>query len=154
MTDWLLISAPSEHCRVCVLSDNWPRGLGDKDKDEAKTLRVIQWFSDTVDFFWQIAKLKSWHWGLVTDNQRVSIHNSCDALFKTWYCSTLQPDQEQPHPKGNTARRLCRPSESSALCQTYNWESQVFFNTFARVLAWIYANIWQEGGIMCQGQLK
>ena len=31
-------------------------------------------FSDSVDYSWQIVKLESWHWGLVTD----SICNSCD----------------------------------------------------------------------------
>ena len=74
--------------------------------------RHWEWFSDIVTQLTFSDKLQNW--------------NSCDALFKTWYCSTPQPDQEQPHPKGNTARRLCRPSESSSLCQTYDWESQVF----------------------------
>ena len=31
------------------------------------------WLSDTVDYYWQIEKLESCHWGLVViDNQRVS----------------------------------------------------------------------------------
>ena len=28
-------------------------------------------FSDTVDYYWQIAKLESWHWGVVANNQIV-----------------------------------------------------------------------------------
>ena len=31
-----------------------------------------KWLSDTVDYYWQIAKLESWHWGLVIYNQRVT----------------------------------------------------------------------------------
>ena len=30
------------------------------------------WLSDTVDYYWQIAKLESWHWGVVIYNQIVT----------------------------------------------------------------------------------
>ena len=33
---------------------------------------LIKGLSDTVDFSWQIEKLKLWHWGIVTDSQRVA----------------------------------------------------------------------------------
>ena len=38
--------------------------------------------SDTVDYYWQIAKLELWHWGLVIYNESDlhSIRNSCDVL--------------------------------------------------------------------------
>ena len=52
----------------------------DKDKDMDKNKDIESWeqfsdnsdFCDTVDHSWQIAKLESWHWGLVIDNQRVT----------------------------------------------------------------------------------
>ena len=38
--------------------------------------------SDTVDYYRQIAKLESWHWGLV-------IRNSCD-VFLLWFIYIIQ----------------------------------------------------------------
>ena len=46
-----------------------------EDEDDDKNIRsnlVIEWFSDIVDYSWQIEKLKSWHWVLVTDSRRVT----------------------------------------------------------------------------------
>ena len=42
---------------------------------ETKKKRAIKWFSDnsvTVDLSWQNEKLKSWHWVLENDSQRVT----------------------------------------------------------------------------------
>ena len=33
---------------------------------------MILWLSDSVDYYWEIAKLESWHWGVVIYNQIVT----------------------------------------------------------------------------------
>ena len=55
------ISTSSEHCRR-----GWRRSPWDQFID-----LMNWWFNDTVDYFCQIEKRNSWHWGLVTDSQRV-----------------------------------------------------------------------------------
>ena len=39
---------------------------------------VNQWLSDTVDYYWLIAKLESWHCGVVIYNKLV-----------TWFSNTI-----------------------------------------------------------------
>ena len=51
--------------------ETWNDQQEDKDKDIVSGL-VIYWLSDTVDYSWQIEKLYTWQWGLVTDSQRVT----------------------------------------------------------------------------------
>ena len=59
------------HCKAfldtCDLSDNDQQ----EDKDIGSNI-VIYWPSETADYSWQIARLKSRHWGLVIDSQRVT----------------------------------------------------------------------------------
>ena len=47
--------------------------------------------SDTVDYSWQIEKLKSWNWGLVTDSQRVTWTAFAILAMFALFCSVNLP---------------------------------------------------------------
>ena len=56
---------------ICQLSHHWTEDQANKVDKEMRVIITIKMFVIAVDY-WQIAILESWHWGLVTDNQRVT----------------------------------------------------------------------------------
>ena len=63
------------------------RGVTNKTNTETMAMGAIQWRSDTVDYSSQIEKLRSLHWGSVTDSQRVTY--TAFAIFAMFWLKSV-----------------------------------------------------------------
>ena len=119
---------------------HWPHDF--KTKTMTKTLRAIQWFSDQVDYSWQIETLNSWHWGLMTDSQRVTwtvfTILICTMLLYLGGIAKLKHDQSSP-PQQVVIRHLVCLIKSNC-CWLWSGLSQLLYRSGAMNLSLVFAS--------------
>ena len=112
-------------------------------------MTMIQWLCDTVDYYWQIAKLESWHWGVVNYNQIVTWTAFATKLetekdnWKPSHWTTIEQSWKQGDKSAN-----CWWDVSVGLllnkvanCQTLLHASRSQWPTHIRIAADLSANI-------------